>query len=414
MHKINNLKQFGFLFVLAWALMAGSFSPARAGLFSISEKEEIKAGQQVRQDAYKRYGKPLPTNHPMSQRVRALGQRFANLSERKNIPFTYEVLDNNEMLNAFAAPGGPVFVTSKLVKTAVNDAELAYVLGHETAHIERKHIVTAVEKQQKVGLGVGILSAILGRGSGGDAIQIAGSVAYTMWSTGYSRDQERDADMYGVRWMSRLGFDPNASISMLGRLGGGSGGVGRYLATHPDPKSRQENMRKLIASENLVDVARRVGGPRLMAADLPKYSYTQTSSNSSNLDERDFRDAPQAEFNVPLIQVYRNGQSIIMAPLNEFSRWAEAAVIFDDTDDDVVTVRRKSNYIRLRRGSQQAVINGRTANLLTTPFVERGEWYVPLDAITQGVGGQAGWSSDNTKIYLTLDGRRFYTQAPER
>jgi len=414
MHKINHLKQFGFLFVLAWALTAGSFSPARAGLFSISEKEEIKAGQQVRQDAYKRYGKPLPANHPMSQRVRALGQRFANLSERKNIPFTYEVLDNNEMLNAFAAPGGPIFVTSKLVKTAVNDAELAYVLGHETAHIERKHIVSAVEKQQKVGLGVGILGAILGRGSGGDAIQVAGSVAYTMWSTGYSRDQERDADNYGVRWMSRLGFDPNASISMLGRLGGGSGGVGRYLATHPDPKSRQENMRKLIASENLVDVARRVGGPRLMAADLPRYSYTQTSSNSSNLNERDFRDAPQAEFTVPLIQVYRNGQSIIMAPLNEFSRWAEAAVIFDDTDDDVVTVRRKSNSIRLRRGSQQAVINGRTVALLTTPFVERGEWYVPLDAIAQGVGGQAGWSSDNTKIYLTLDDRRFYTQAPER
>jgi hypothetical protein len=288
------------------------------------------------------------------------------------------------------------------------------VLGHETAHIERKHIVSAVEKQQKVGLGVGILGAILGRGSGGDAIQIAGSVAYTMWSTGYSRDQERDSDVYGVRWMSRLGFDPNASISMLGRLGGGSGGVGRYLATHPDPKSRQENMRKLIAQENLVDVARRVGGPRLMAADLPKYSYSQTSASSSNFDERDFRDAQQAEFNVPLIQVYRNGQSIIMAPLNEFSRWADAAVIFDDTDDNVVTVRRKSNSIRLRRGSQQAVINGRTVTLLTTPFVERGEWYVPLDAMAQGVGGQAGWSSDNTRIYLTLDDRRFYTDAPER
>jgi Zn-dependent protease with chaperone function len=414
MQNMSYLKRVGILWVLTYFLATGYFSQAHAGLFSISEKEEIKAGQQVRQDAYKRYGRPLPANHPMSQRVRALGQRFANLSERKNIPYSYEVLDNNEMLNAFAAPGGPIFVTSKLVKTAANDAELAYVLGHETAHIERKHIVSAVEKQQKVGLGVGILGAILGRGSGGDAIQIAGSVAYTMWSTGYSRDQERDSDVYGVRWMSRLGFDPNASISMLGRLGGGSGGVGRYLATHPDPKSRQENMRKLIAQENLVDVARRVGGPRLMAADLPKYSYSQTSASSSNFDERDFRDAQQAEFNVPLIQVYRNGQSIIMAPLNEFSRWADAAVIFDDADDNVVTVRRRSNSIRLRRGSQQAVINGRTVTLLTTPFVERGEWYVPLDAMAQGVGGQAGWSSDNTRIYLTLDDRRFYTDAPER
>lgn len=414
MQNTSYLKRIGTLVVLAYFLTAGCFSQVQAGLFSISEKEEIQAGQQVRQDAYKRYGRPLPANHPMSQRVRALGQRFANLSERKNIPYSYEVLDNNEMLNAFAAPGGPVFVTSKLVKTAANDAELAYVLGHETAHIERKHIVSAVEKQQQVSLGVGILGAILGRGSGSDIFQVFGSVAYSVWSSGYSRDQEREADIYGVRWMSRLGFDPNASISMLGRLGGGSSGVGRYLATHPNPKDRQENMRKLIASENLVDVARRAGGPRLMAADLPRYSYTQTSVNSSRLDDRDFRDAPRATFNVPLITAYRNGQNIVMAPVSEFSRWAEAAVVFDAADDDVVTVRRKNNSIRLRRSSQRAVLNGRTVTLLTAPFVERGEWYVPLDAIAQGVGGQAGWSSDNTRIYLTLDDRRFYTEAPER
>jgi predicted helicase len=84
-----------------------------------------------------------------AQRVRAIGQQFANLSTRKNIPYSYTVLQNNEVLNAFAAPGGPIFVTTKLVETAANDAELAYVIGHETAHIERKHIVNAVEKQQR-------------------------------------------------------------------------------------------------------------------------------------------------------------------------------------------------------------------------------------------------------------------------
>lgn len=414
MHKTHSWKQLVVLFALAWALVAGSFSPARAGLFSISEKEEIQAGQQMRNEAIKRYGRPLPANHPMSQRVRALGQRFADISERKNIPYTYEVLDNNEILNAFAAPGGPIFVTKKLVQTTTNDAELAYVLGHETAHIDRKHIVSAVEKQQKVGLGVGIIGAILGGGSSGDWVQLLGSTLYAAWSTGYSRDQERDADVYGTRWMSRLGFDPNAAVSMLGRLGEGSGGIGRYFATHPDPKDRQENMRKLIASENLLDVARRAGGPRLMAADLPRYSYSQTAVRNPGFNENDFRDAQQIEFETPLLTVPRGRQNIIMAPVNAFADWAQARVIGDARDEDVITIRLRNNYIRVRRGSAQGVINGRTTSLLTAPFVERNEWYVPLDALAQGVGGSAAWSSDGSRIYLTLGDRRYYTPAPER
>lgn len=409
------------------AATASILVPAQAGIFSISEKDEIKAGEQVRQQAYKEYGQPLAANHPMSQRVRALGQRFARMSTRKNIPYSYTVIKNDKLLNAFAAPGGPVFVTTKLVNTAANDAELAYVLGHETAHIDRKHIVEAVEKQQKVGLGVGILGTILGGGSGGNLFQVFGNVAFTVWTRGYSRDHENEADVYGTRWMSQLGFDPRAAVSMLGRLGGGSGGgLDKYLATHPAPKDRQASVTKLIASEKLTEVATKAGGPRLTARDLPEYSYSNTSSTSDddtfypdkNSDSNDIgsnsTNGTRATFGAPLLMVRRGEFNVIMAPVGGFARWAGARVTVDERNDSVLTVQRGRNSIRLRRNSTTATINGRSATLSAAVAVYNELLYAPLGALSEGVGAQASLSNDNRTIIIARDGESYYADVPTR
>lgn len=385
---------------------------AQASLFSVSEKEEISAGEQVRQQVYKEYGKPLPANHPMSQRVRALGQRFAALSERKNIPYSYEVLDNDKVLNAFAAPGGPIFLTTKLINTATNDAELAYVIGHETAHIDRKHIVKAVEKQQKVGLGVGILGAILG-GRGGDIFQVFGNVAFTVWTRGYSRDQERESDIVGTRWMSQLGFDPNAAVSMLGRLGGGSGGgVSKYLSTHPDPKSRQENVRKLIESENLMDVARRSGGPRLSATDLPNFSPASFSDSDPYDNDPSYRGERYADFGGPLLLERGRSQSTVMAPVRGVAEWAGANVAVDPRNSAVVTVSQGRNSIRLRRGSTSATLNGKSIRLSAAPVVHDGLLYAPIGPLAEGVGATAALSSDNRTISLIAGRKQTTLEVP--
>jgi predicted Zn-dependent protease len=155
--KLTNTKRrfstIGWLFAFTATVGATvSIAPAQAGLLGVSEKEEIEAGRQVAVQARQEYGGSLPANNPMSIRVRALGQKFARLSTRKNIPYSYEVLNNDKVLNAFAAPGGPVFVTRKLVQTTSNDAELAYVLGHETGHIEKMHIVKRWSASRKSAL----------------------------------------------------------------------------------------------------------------------------------------------------------------------------------------------------------------------------------------------------------------------
>jgi Zn-dependent protease with chaperone function len=412
--------------MVLFAITGSAFlaAPAYAGLFDISEKEEIKAGQQVRQQAYKEYGRPLPANHPMSQRVKAIGQKFAKLSERKNIPYTYEVLQNDELLNAFAAPGGPVFVTTKLVKTAANDAELAYVIGHETGHIDRKHIVKAVEKQQKVGLIGGIAGAIFGIGNS-DLFQIFGNVAFSVWSSGYSRDQESEADIVGARWMSQLGFDPNAAVSMMGRLGKGSGGISKYFATHPNPEDRQQSVRELIAKENLNDVARRSGGPFLTMPGLPEYSYTNTGApnspnddwnrdNNADWSDDDFKNARRADWSNQLILVQHTEQNTIMAPVNAISVWADARLEVDERNTNVVTMRRGNNFVRLRRNSNIAVLNGRTIRLSAAAAVYNGWLYAPLGILVDGVGARAKLDEDRNTILLTLDGRRYTADVPRR
>lgn len=424
--SMTHLRRFqNTAWLLAFAASAGALSftpPAYAGVFGISEQEEIQAGRQVAQQARQEYGGSLPYNHPMSVRVRALGQKFTRLSQRKNIPYSYEVLNNDKILNAFAAPGGPIFVTKKLVSTTSNDAELAYVLGHETAHIDRQHIVKQVERQQKVGLGVGILGAILGGRGSSNIFSVFSNVAFTVWSRGYSRDMENESDTVGVRWMSQLGFDPRAAITMLGKLdGGGNSGITRYLATHPAPKDRQERVQSLINSENLVNVATRSGGPFLNARDLPEFNYSNTSTydasrypDDTSYNPPDYgvddgvRDARLASFGAPLLLVNTSNYSVISAPVGGFARWARANISANEDRSDVVTIQRGRNSIRLRRNSRIAVINGRNVTMPTAAQVYNNLLYAPLGNLAEGVGAEASLSNDSRTIWLTMDGQRWY------
>ena len=407
--------------------MVISAPQAHAGLFSLSEKDEIAAGREAAAQAQKEYGRALPASDPMSRRVSAIGQEFARLSTRKNIPYTYTVLQNDKVLNAFAAPGGPVFVTTRLIKTTANDAELAYVLGHETGHIERRHIAKAVEKQQTIGLGVGILGTILGGGKNGNILGTALNATFTLWSQGYSRDNESEADAVGVRWMSQLGYDPRAATTMLAKLGDGGKGsfLDKYLATHPDPNTRIKRVNEQINKENLVDVARRMGGPRLSDANNDGYHYTNdnyaannnyptnssgndypnygnsnagTSSNNSSTYNNGGREialeAPLRTMN------YRDG-SVLLAPVTDIARWAGARLTVKGT---VLTLTRPGHKLELRRNSTVAWDNGKQRDLAVAVRTFAGKTYAPLGDLVEGMGGRARFDNQTNAARISLDG----------
>lgn len=434
----TRFKKSFFVLGLGAAVLGGAARPSHAGLLGLSEQEEVQAGKEVAQQALKEYGGAMPYNHPYSVRVRALGARFAARSERKTIPYTYTVLNDAKVLNAFAAPGGPIFVTRKLVETTANDAELAYVLGHETGHIDRKHIVKQVEKQQKAGLFVGILGAILGGKGRGNAIGTIANVGWTVLSRGYSRDDENEADTVGVRWMSQLGFDPRASISMLGKLGdGGSGGLDKYLSTHPAPKDRQARMQTLIANEKLIDIATRMGGPRLSAgfdtgasnASYPGEPYNgdgsiypgdttpdATDNNTYYPPTNTFPGTTAGNVAINLgapLRVYNlgNGSGTVLAPVAGFARWAGARVT---TNGRVTTISRGNNRLQLNRNSTAASLNGRAVKLSAPAQRVNNVLYAPMGHLVAAVNARATLDGNNI-IRMQLDGRDAgYIAIPQR
>lgn len=382
-----------------------SATPAHAQFSKISEQEEIAAGRNAAAQAQKEYGRALSASDPRQQRVARIGAMFARNASRRNIPYSYTVLQNDKVLNAFAAPGGPVFVTTKLISTTANDAELAYVLGHETGHIEHKHIVKAVEKQQKVGLGLGILGAILGGKGGSDLIGTIASVGYTFWEKGYSRDQESDADDYGVHAMARLGFDPRAAVSMLGKLGGSPGGISKYLSDHPSSDVRVKRVNEAIQKDNLVAVARQSGGAFLNLSGSPGSNYSSTRyplnsyANNQPTYPNSASDNSQNAIAVEVIQ--RSNYSVAMAAISDIARYAGGKAEQRGRD---IMVSRNGSYAVFTPGALTANVNGRRVSISAPLTSIGGRVFAPIGTLAEALDGSAVYDPNRRGVRLSFDG----------
>jgi len=355
-------------------LSTAALRPAHA----ITDEQEIEAGRQVAAQSIKEFGQPLPQSDPRQQRVSRIGAMFARRAARRNIPFSYTVLQNEKVLNAFAAPGGPVFVTTKLLETTQNDAELAYVLGHETGHIELRHVVKAAQKNQTVGIGAGIGAAILGQVLGGgryaNTIGAIAGVGTQLYQKGFSRKEEAQADAYGVDAMARLGFDPRAAVSMLGRLGNGPDGiVSKYLSDHPDSPKRQRDVSSQISRQNLLGVASANGGPFLsLGGQGGNYAASYNGGGSSDA----------APFNA------RNVNGVIMASVDDMARLAGGRTRVNGDEVEVIPANGGASSV-FRLDSTQAQLGGRAATLTARPQSFGGQLWVPIGAISYALGGRA-------------------------
>lgn len=202
--------------------------------------------------------------------VRDIGMSLAVQSEQPRGPWTFTVLDS-PVVNAFALPGGYVYVTRGLIALANDEAELAGVIGHEIGHVTAAH---SSQRQERAGVAqLGILGAtILGAVAGlsGQALQAIGQIGGTLgqgYVASFSRSQEFEADKLGVRYISRAGYDPSAQADFLSqlqaetqlqsRIAGGSYNPNRvdFFSTHP---ATAERVREAIR----VAGAQRAGAPR--------------------------------------------------------------------------------------------------------------------------------------------------------
>ncbi len=231
---------------------------------AMSESAEVAEGKKSHEQVLQEYA---PLKNPKLQAyVNDIGQRLAKQSQRANLVWTFTVLDSPE-INAFALPGGYVYVTRGIMAYMESEADLAGVIGHEIGHVTARHGAQRVTRQQNAGLGVlaaSVLGAVLEAKGVGGAGEMLGGVAQNVaggYVAKYGREQELQADGLGAEYLSRIQFDPRNMIDVINVLknqerfaADQARAEGRpvpqqntYLASHPSNDQRLEIITKLAA-----------------------------------------------------------------------------------------------------------------------------------------------------------------------
>jgi predicted Zn-dependent protease len=223
------------------ALSTGcSVNPAtgQSQLMLISEAQEIQMGREADPQIINQFG--LYPDEEIQDYVSALGQDLAAKSERPHLEWHFRVLDD-PLVNAFALPGGYIYITRGIMSHLDSEAELASILGHEIGHVVARHSANQLSKQQLASAGLLVGSVLLDpedrylAGLAGVGMQLA--------FLKFGRDDERQADELGLRYIIEDGYDPRPMTDVfetLGRVSDAAGGRGmpNWLATHPAPENR--------------------------------------------------------------------------------------------------------------------------------------------------------------------------------
>jgi predicted Zn-dependent protease len=216
---------------------------AQRAATDVDEKGEVEIGKELASTLLG--AAPLVDDEPMQRYVQNVGRWLASQTERPDLPWQFGVLDAPQ-LNAFAAPGGFIFVTRGLLERMRSEAELAGVLAHEIAHVLQKHHLKAIQKSGQLGVATGVLSlAIQDRNALAREKLIA--LGTEMYSRGLDRTDELEADRLGVVIAARAGYDPYglpSVLQMLQAMNPEDSGLALMFKTHPKPADRLEAIEK--------------------------------------------------------------------------------------------------------------------------------------------------------------------------
>jgi len=221
----------------AAATLATVGGESRADIFMPSVAEQKKLGQQAAQQVLQKYHE---VNDSRARHFNQIGMRLVNAlsaKDRNTWDFSFHVIDSKE-INAFALPGGPMFMFTGLMDRVTSDDELAAVTGHEMTHVRKQHWAKAAAKQNERGL---VAGALLGLTHAGQIWQLAAGAVDTMIGLHYSRSEEDEADAGGLQNMVDAGFDPHGMIELFRLLQTASNGRGEppaFLSDHPLTKDR--------------------------------------------------------------------------------------------------------------------------------------------------------------------------------
>lgn len=339
------------------AVSACATNPATGGrmLSLVSESREIEMGREFSQTVREQFG--IYDDDDLQAYVDSVGQALAAVSERPQLPWSFQIVDD-PVINAFALPGGPIYLARGIMAHFNSEAEMASVLGHELGHITARHIVEALSRQQlaQIGFAAGMI-AVPGIRPFGDVL--SGGLGLLFLK--YGRDDESQSDLLGHRYMTRLGYDPESAVDMfkiLERQREASGrSVPEWQASHPNPGNRIEAAEERAAADGYPggtvrrnEYLRRIDG--LVVDEDPVQGYFQ--------NDRFLHPDLRFQFNFPAGWEHQNKPSAVTAVSPNEDAILQMTLAVGQTPTEAAEQFFKGEGVR-RTSSANRTINGLAA-----------------------------------------------------
>lgn len=252
-----------------------------SGLMLVSSEQERRIGAEEHPKIIKEFG-GVYDDPRVAGYAASIGGRLAQVTEQPETSYTFTVLDN-PIVNAFALPGGYVYITRGLMALAENEAELAGVLGHEIGHVVARHSSQRRSTAILAQIGAGLLGAATGSSAIGN-LAATGAGAYLR---SFSRDQELEADRLGVRYLSRAGYDPGAMSSFLAKMRANSRLDARIAGRDPDSVDEFDFMASHPRTQQRVQQALQLAGASAGRGTIGRDQYLQ------RIDAMIYGDSPE-------------------------------------------------------------------------------------------------------------------------
>ena len=275
--------------VAIFAMPVSVFSQTQIKYHSNKYKpaDDVKVGRQAAAEVEQQM--PILNDNEATSYVSRVGQRLVSAipSEFQHPEFQYYFkIVNARDINAFALPGGPMYVNRGMIEAAHNEGEMAGVMAHELAHVFLRHGTAQASKAQKYGLLAGILGIggqIIG-GIPGAAAQIAGQ-GVGVYFLKFSREYETEADILGAQIMARAGYDPRDMASMFKTIEKQGGGGGpQWLSDHPNPGNRYDYITKeaqMLRVDNPIRITREYEQVQAHLRSLPRAPTTEEATKNA-------------------------------------------------------------------------------------------------------------------------------------
>jgi predicted Zn-dependent protease len=341
--------------VLIWLMACGVLLvPERAhaflrGGFTIQDEREL--GEKF--NVMIRSRLPLVQDTEIVGYVEGIVNRLAATMPPQPFPFTVSVIRHNAV-NAFAAPGGYIFLNTGLLLAMENESEVAGVLAHEMAHVTQRHIANRIENSRKIGILslVGMLAGVFLGGDAGGAAVVGSMAAGQSAMLSYSRSDEREADQVGMNYLIRAGYPPQGMIGAFEILNRRQWLVGSavptYLSTHPDIAERIRDMQVRVESLPAAQQAKR--------DDNRRFLRVQALTRARYSDPQGAAQAFSRQLNGPNRCIALMGLGILASRQNRIN---EAAGHFDQAlacaPDDQLIVREAGRHHYTRGNKNQGV-----------------------------------------------------------